>query len=642
MSSHNRQLKLIIQPKIIDHLGIKMYQKHVDVVSEYIANGWDADSEISEITITEDSICIKDNGLGMTFEQCQNYFLTVGRDRRESTGKEVSEEKRRPVLGRKGIGKFAGFGVAKKVEIETIAKESGEKTAFEMDITNILEHDANKSPEKPITIISYDSPNEGRKENHGTIITLKEVETDSINMSDFNAELSRRFLLAQTYDDFIIKVNGSELPKSFDEEMEFVFPRDLNDNEVTRIGGIDIDDNGWAIEQFGDHLIKWRIGFYEGTIQIEELRGISIYARGKLAQKPFFFDLSGGISGQHALEYMTGQVQMDFIDDGGNDLIATERQRINLQTKLGKEIRDWGIERIKLLSSIWKNRRSEKRLQEISDKISPFHDRLNNLPKNERKTVESVLKKIATFPKLGQARFKEWTNDILTSWEAGRLRNLIDEMSKSDNFDEQTFLDFLSEAGVLTSLNIAESIKTKIVAIGELKKRVAEKQLENQVRDYVYENPWLIHPKWESFKKERSVRKIIEDMGREYLSDETYNGRVDLALSSGSTMLLLEFMRPGLTLNIDHLDRINHYVMEIRDRLKAETGHHIDKLETAYVIADNRSSSTLVNNRVQELSEKGILVMSWDTLIEQAISQWEEHLDILKSRFPGDDRIQQL
>jgi len=66
-----KELKLIIQPKVIDHLGIKMYQKPVDVISEFIANSWDADSEIVEIKIDNDSIIIIDKGIGMTYDQCQ-------------------------------------------------------------------------------------------------------------------------------------------------------------------------------------------------------------------------------------------------------------------------------------------------------------------------------------------------------------------------------------------------------------------------------------------------------------------------------------------------------------------------------------------------------------------------------------------
>jgi hypothetical protein len=638
----DKKLKLVIQPKVIDHLGIKMYQKAVDVVSEFVANAWDADSELVEIQIESNSITIKDFGNGMTYEQCQKSFLTVGRDRRKDTGKETSEKKDRPVLGRKGIGKFAGFGIASKVTVRTISKSNGELSSFEMDINSILEHDASESAEKPIKVLEYQEENEFRKAEHGTTVILDGVNTD-INIEEFRSDLSRRFLLAQVYDDFEIKVNDSELPESFSDEMEFVFPRDFTDEEKIKIPTLEGIENGWAIEKLDGHEVRWRVGFFEDTIQVEELRGISIFARGKLAQKPFFFELSGGISGQHGLEYMTGQMRMDFIDDAEHDLISTERQRINLQSEFGKLVRSWGIDRIKLLSYFWKARRSSKRLQELEDRISGFRERLEVLPASERKTVKTVLKKIASFPRLGQARYKEWCNDVLTSWEKGRLKNLITEISETQELDEGKLLDVLSESGVLTALNIAESIKTKIVTIGELNQRVKSGQLENAVRDFIYDNPWLIHPRWETFRKERSVHNLIKDAGTKNLDEgETFNGRVDLALASGSTLLLVEFMRPGLELDRSHLDRINWYVGDIRNAIERETANPINVLETAYVIADNRKDSESISRRISELRSNGILIMTWQTLIEQAIKQWEDHLDLLKERFPDDKRIQEL
>lgn len=637
-----KELKLIIQPKVIDHLGIKMYQKPVDVVAEFIANSWDADSEYANIDITNNSISIEDIGVGMTFQQCQDYFLTVGRDRRKSTGKEFTEEKRRPILGRKGIGKFAGFGIAEKLIIKTTSKENGEKTTFEMNISSILEHDMRDETVKPISVVKYEEPNDNNKNSHGTVVTLEGISNMDFELDEFCSNLSKRFLLAQLYDDFDITVMGAVLPDSFSEEMEFVFPQDLNPEEKDKIPEICSIEKGWAIEKLKGNTIYWRIGFFENPIQDEELRGVSIFAKGKLAQKPFFFDLTGGISAQHGLEYMTGQIRMDFIDNKANDLIATERQRINLQTKLGKDIRNWGLERIKLLSGFWKKRRSDTRIKFLTDKISGFGTRLERLTTTERKTVESLLRKIASFPRLGQERFNEWCNDVLTSWETGRLRSLITEMSEEQELDEQKLLDYLSEAGILSALNIAESIKTKVVTIGELKQRVEAHQLENEVRNFIYNNPWLIHPKWESFRKERSVKKLMEDIGTKQLSHEGFDGRVDLALSSGSSLLLIEFMRPGLELDKDHLDRFNYYVMDINNAITNETGSKINKMESAFLIADRKKNDSLIGDRIQQLKKDNIFVMKWDTLIEQALSQWVEYLDILKERYKDDSRIQQL
>lgn len=639
-----KDLELIIQPKVIDHLGIKMYQKPVDVISEFIANSWDADSEIVDILINSNSIVIKDRGIGMTYDQCQQFFLTVGRDRRKSLGKEVTEEKQRPVLGRKGIGKFAGFGIAKEIIVTSISKSNGELTSFQMDIDKILESDSLNKDVKPIKLINYRGPNEESRASSGTTIELIGIDTSSsLDIDLFRQELSRRFLLSQLYGDFEIFVNNSPLPDSFADDMEYVFPRDFTPSDLEKIPPISkVDENGWAIENFLTYQVKWRIGFFEDTIETEELRGISIFAKGKMAQKPFFFDLVGGISGQHGIEYMTGQVIMDFIDEGNNDLIATERQRINLNTDLGKRIKEWGIEKIKFLSLIWKKNRSDKRLSELEEKLGGFKERLEDLPPYERKTVKSVLLKIATFERLGKQRFHDWCTSILTSWETGRLRELITEISNTKDLDEQKMLEILSEADVLTALNIAETVKTKILTISELKKRVSEGHLENTLRDFIYKNPWIIHPKWESYRKERSVSGLIADIGNKHLKSEIFNGRVDLALASGSNLLLVEFIRPGLPLDEDHLDRINYYVIELTERMPKETGRAILKLESAYVVSDVKKESTIMKKRIEQLEKDNIFVMTWEGLIQQALKQWDEYLKLLKERHPNDKRIQDL
>ena len=358
----DKKLELKIQPRVIDHLGIKMYQKPVDVISEFIANAWDADAEKVSVDIRGDQILITDDGHGMTFRECQNNFLTVGRNRRLDTKSDKSKNKKRPVLGRKGIGKFAGFGIAQKIKVKTTSSDNGESTVFSMDISQILDADAAGIDNKIIDVLEYNDPSPENVSQHGTSICLSGI-TAIPEVDLFMQDLSRRFLLVKSNGgDFSVKVNGKSLSEPFADAVEFLFPRDLTDEEKKKILGLQsIDDAGWCIESLCGNEIKWRIGFFEEPIDTEELRGIAVFSRGKMSQKPFFFDIAGGISGQHGLEYMTGQVVMDFIDDDGNDLIATERQRINLQTKLGQIIKKWGIERIKFLSSAWKSRRSEKR-----------------------------------------------------------------------------------------------------------------------------------------------------------------------------------------------------------------------------------------------------------------------------------------
>jgi len=623
-----------------------MYQKPADVISELIANAWDADAELVNIKISDGKIEVKDDGNGMTFNQCQDYYLNVGRDRRldTKTKGDLSERYKRPVLGRKGIGKFAGFGIAKNIEVETISIENGEATSFSMDLEKILEVDKTGNEQKIIDVIKYTKPDKTNKNKHNTLIRLLLKDgIDKIDISQLNEDISRRFLLTQQYGKFIIRIGKKEVFYDFEKDLEYVFPRDLNDDEMKKFPTLKKISNGWAEETIEGGTVYWRLGYFEEPIKKDELRGVSVFARGKIAQKPFFFDLIGGISAQESLEYLTGQVKFDLIDTGDNNLISTERQRINLQSGIGITIKIWGQELIKHAGSIWKTRRSEARIRELENKVGKFKDRLDKLPASERKTVKSVLMKIANFERLSKKRFEEWCGDILTSWETGRLRGLLEEISNSESIDATRMLEILHEAQVLTSLNVAESIKTKIFAIAELKKRVDAKDLENSIRDYIYDNPWLIHPKWESYKKEKSVSHIISKIGKKHLdTDGLFNGRVDLALSSGDDLLLIEFMRPGLNLDRDHIDRLNNYVSDIRVLLAHETGSTLKHLSSAYIVADSHDSDMFITKRIKKLEEDSILLLTWDTLISQAIKQWQEQLDILKQNNRTDPRIQAL
>ncbi|MCY4129523.1 MAG: ATP-binding protein, partial [Gammaproteobacteria bacterium] len=141
-ADQGRVLRLNYCGRIIDHLGLQMYQSPVAAVAELVANAWDADADNVKITLPSNltkaaELTVEDDGNGMSFAECQARFLNVGYARRGNKNIERSKEKKRRILGRKGIGKFAGFGIARLVRIETVSKVNGERTVFEMDISKL-------------------------------------------------------------------------------------------------------------------------------------------------------------------------------------------------------------------------------------------------------------------------------------------------------------------------------------------------------------------------------------------------------------------------------------------------------------------------------------------------------------------------
>lgn len=63
---------------VLNHLGINLYSNVPAVLSEIVANSWDADAENVTIAISSDEIIIEDNGCGMTVSDINSHFLKVG------------------------------------------------------------------------------------------------------------------------------------------------------------------------------------------------------------------------------------------------------------------------------------------------------------------------------------------------------------------------------------------------------------------------------------------------------------------------------------------------------------------------------------------------------------------------------------
>ena len=91
-----------IDLNVLHHLGFNLYSNIAAVLSEAVANAWDADASRINIDIPSDrsTITISDDGVGMTKDDINIKYLTVGYNRREGGNDRTPQG--RPVMGRKG------------------------------------------------------------------------------------------------------------------------------------------------------------------------------------------------------------------------------------------------------------------------------------------------------------------------------------------------------------------------------------------------------------------------------------------------------------------------------------------------------------------------------------------------------------
>ena len=116
--SDQHPYRMTVDLSVLESLGINLYSNAAAVLSELVANAYDADSTLVTIDWKQgdERVVVKDDGVGMTVADLNDRFLKVGYKKRLKEGFE-SEKFSRPFMGRKGIGKLSVFSIAKVVSV---------------------------------------------------------------------------------------------------------------------------------------------------------------------------------------------------------------------------------------------------------------------------------------------------------------------------------------------------------------------------------------------------------------------------------------------------------------------------------------------------------------------------------------------
>lgn len=97
-------------------IGERLYSESIEFIREIANNAYDADATLVEITVSEDSIEIRDNGSGMDREGLKQYF-NIGSQQKLHTSKSPVHHRDR--IGMFGIGKFASLSACERFEVLT-------------------------------------------------------------------------------------------------------------------------------------------------------------------------------------------------------------------------------------------------------------------------------------------------------------------------------------------------------------------------------------------------------------------------------------------------------------------------------------------------------------------------------------------
>ncbi len=365
-----------------------MYSTLPPVLSELLANAYDADATKVEVQlndINEKEIIVTDNGTGMSFNDIDKKFLVIGRNRRED-GEELTPRGRK-VIGKKGLGKLSFFGIVRTITVNTV--QQGKRNIFTMDWDDLMNSTRGKYLMIPQVIDKIVEDGQS-----GTQIILTNINRESDFSEKFLANSIARFFIFD--EDFSVTVRrNDEDPvmlsndmhfSAFGEEFSWNFPEDFSN-----------------IESDYEHRseIQGKIITPEKPIAPRfDSRGISLFSRGKLVQSPYQFSDS---TSSHFFSYMTGWLEVDFIEDFSEDVISTNRQNLNWGYLQTSKLHTYLEKCVQFVQLDWRRKRKEKKIAEVDNSLGDIglEDWKNSMPEEIQNSIEVITEKlIEDFPEI--------------------------------------------------------------------------------------------------------------------------------------------------------------------------------------------------------------------------------------------------
>ena len=310
------ELVMQFDPNTIEHLGIQMYSTLPPVIAELIANTYDADAKKAIIYLydkDEKEIKIVDDGHGMTFDELNSKFLRIGRNRREDEATQLSPGQRK-VIGKKGIGKLAFFGIATIIEITTV--KNGTENCFKMDWRLIKKAGKEKKEYKPEIIVR----NKETTSSNGTSVRLLDIKRKSaFDPAGIAYSLSKYFTIFDE-SDFNVEIIHNEQTDN-----PIIVKNSLKYKNITEEYVWDLPLDKPPIEYEYSNQISGKIISAKDVV-ISSMNGIALFSRGKLVNDHSFYDVNTSSNGY---SYITGWLNIDFIDDWDKEVISTNRHSLH-------------------------------------------------------------------------------------------------------------------------------------------------------------------------------------------------------------------------------------------------------------------------------------------------------------------------
>ena len=613
---------LTVDMATVDSLGRNLYSNAAAVLSEFVANAWDADANNASIDYKPDegsgSITITDDGCGMDTDTLNSRFLTVGYQKRKREGDE-SFRFHRKYMGRKGIGKLSAFSLADIMQVES-KREGAEARGFTIDVARLDEaiksSDPNERQYHPAPI-SRDGLTLNDCE-HGTKIVLTSLRRKRIGLTleALRRRIARRFDVLDLADKseeegaFRIVINGK--PVTYEDRgdlqrLEHIWYLGNFSPSKEQQNSIKAEHHRVEDVSFDGHP-GWKLSGWIGTVRrpsdrafsddTESMKNIIVMARKRPIQEGLLDHLDFN---RNFASYVTGQVQADFLDDSQQDDIATsDRQRLVESDERVKAFNEKMKDIFNRASDEWSRARSDANTKKLMADIPEVAAWVDSLTEGLRKPARDLIDRVSRINGIPEADRRSLYQSSIMAFTRLVQRDDIEKLYHVGELSTEQLLAILTSYKDYENMEYAQVVRTRLEVIDKLESMLKANELENATRDFVSDNPWLLDPAWEratrNAEKEKAFRTIGEEEYKlDFSSDSESNSRVDIKyLTAPDRETIVEFKRYGRDIKIEEIREQVWRYAEAMTRILEKDDARTDR-------AEGRKNASGIDERVNVL-----------------------------------------
>ncbi|TRW67787.1 ATP-binding protein [Lactococcus lactis] len=505
------KLVFSIANNAVTHLGRNLYSSMPPALAELVANSYDAyATEVKIKLCNNNSMIIADNGKGLSFEEFQSKYVTIGNKKQEENI--FNDLPKRKPMGEKGIGKLAAFSLGEEYTVYSRTQGASEWLTFTLKYQKMIESGEHCEADVSTVQSLPDELSQFNSYTSGFIVHCKCLRKNPTKATKESTilQLSRRFYLEQEnfsvwYDEEEVSLKTNFYYQNLEylvyfgytkEEIEDIF--NSPEIEKEKFNGEEI------ISDFIEHKgIKGWIGSVNKPKDLKEnTDNIIVYSNGKIADEDI---LKNKKEARIAKSYIVGEIQANYFSDL-DDPITSSRQglddsleEVELFIKHIENIRKYFINK-------WDDFRKRNMVERLPDRIKKnesYKDWLSNLTSEQQSLNGKLLNLFSSKLDEDESEGSEEVDSMVTSI-ASVINNIeTDELVKTlKNSDDsssqfQLLAKLMKNVAIKEDLSHAEIIKSRVKIIEQLEKLMEDPtSLEKMFEESLSENPWLINPYW--------------------------------------------------------------------------------------------------------------------------------------------------